>query len=254
MFRTLDQADLKGKRVLVRVDLNVPVQNGKVTDATRIERIAPTIAELSDKGAKVILLSHFGRPKGPDDSMLAGADRQATAEALAGPSRLRRIASATRRRRRRRHETRAACCARRTSASTPARRRTTRPSPNSSPPGRHLSSTTPSRPRTAPTPRRRAGRHAAGLCRPHDAGRARRAGEGVGDADRPPAAIVGGAKVSSKLDLLGNVLDRVDVLVIGGGMANTFLSAGQPMSASRCASMTLARPRARSWPRRRPRR
>src|ERR1700759_3462139 len=65
-FRTLDQADVKGKRVLLRVDLNVPTENGKVTDATRIERVAPTIREIADKGGKVILLSHFGRPKGPD--------------------------------------------------------------------------------------------------------------------------------------------------------------------------------------------
>src|SRR5689334_17757388 len=65
-FRTLDQADVKGKRVLVRVDLNVPMENGKVTDATRIERAAPTIREIADKGGKVILLSHFGRPKGRD--------------------------------------------------------------------------------------------------------------------------------------------------------------------------------------------
>src|SRR5437588_8009163 len=65
-FRTLDQADVKNKRVLVRVDLNVPVANGKVTDATRMERVIPTITEIADKGGKVILLSHFGRPKGRD--------------------------------------------------------------------------------------------------------------------------------------------------------------------------------------------
>src|SRR6185503_7450776 len=65
-FRTLDHAEVKGKRVLMRVDLNVPVENGVVSDATRIERSAPTITELADKGAKVILLSHFGRPKGHD--------------------------------------------------------------------------------------------------------------------------------------------------------------------------------------------
>src|SRR6476659_3195053 len=65
-FRTLDQADVKGKRVLVRVDLNVPMENGRVTDATRIERVTPTIKEIADKGGKVILLAHFGRPKGPD--------------------------------------------------------------------------------------------------------------------------------------------------------------------------------------------
>src|SRR5215813_3877481 len=66
MFRTLDEADVRGKRVLLRVDLNVPVENGKITDTTRIERVAPTIREIADKGGKVILLSHFGRPKRPD--------------------------------------------------------------------------------------------------------------------------------------------------------------------------------------------
>src|SRR5262245_45838988 len=65
-FRTLDQADVKGKRVLVRLDLNVPMEGGKVSDKTRIERAAPTITEIANKGGKVILLSHFGRPKGRD--------------------------------------------------------------------------------------------------------------------------------------------------------------------------------------------
>src|ERR1700744_4025836 len=63
-FRTLDDVDVKGKRVLLRVDLNVPTENGRVTDATRLERVGPTISEISDKGGKVILLAHFGRPKG----------------------------------------------------------------------------------------------------------------------------------------------------------------------------------------------
>ena len=65
-FRTLDDVDVKGKRVLLRVDLNVPMENGHVTDATRLERVAPTITEISGKGGKVILLAHFGRPKGRD--------------------------------------------------------------------------------------------------------------------------------------------------------------------------------------------
>jgi phosphoglycerate kinase len=60
MFHTPDEADVRGKRVLVRVDLNVPVENGKVADTTRIERVASTIREIADKGGKVILLSHFG--------------------------------------------------------------------------------------------------------------------------------------------------------------------------------------------------
>src|SRR3984957_17617194 len=65
-FRTLDHADLKGKRVLVRVDLNVPMNDGEVADVSRIERNAPTITEIADRGGKVILLSHYGRPKGRD--------------------------------------------------------------------------------------------------------------------------------------------------------------------------------------------
>src|SRR5436305_6389365 len=65
-FRTLDDVDVTAKRVLLRVDLNVPMENGRVSDATRRERVAPTIAEISDKGGRVILLAHFGRPKGRD--------------------------------------------------------------------------------------------------------------------------------------------------------------------------------------------
>ena len=63
-WKTLDDIDLAGKRVLVRVDLNVPVENGRVTDATRIERIVPTVRDILDKGGKPVLLAHFGRPKG----------------------------------------------------------------------------------------------------------------------------------------------------------------------------------------------
>jgi phosphoglycerate kinase len=67
-FRTLDDLEVAGKRVLVRADLNVPVKDGQVIDATRIDRLAPTIEALVGKGAKVVVLSHFGRPKGPDPS------------------------------------------------------------------------------------------------------------------------------------------------------------------------------------------
>src|SRR5260370_9176167 len=65
-FRTVDQGEVKGKRVLLRVDLNVPIQDGVVYDATRIERMAPTILQIADRGGMVILLSHLGRPQGPD--------------------------------------------------------------------------------------------------------------------------------------------------------------------------------------------
>ena len=70
-FKTIDSADLSGKRVLVRVDLNVPMKNGKVTDATRIERIVPTIRAITKAGGKAVLLSHFGRPKGKVDKAFA---------------------------------------------------------------------------------------------------------------------------------------------------------------------------------------
>src|SRR6476660_4048611 len=75
-FRTLDDVDVKGKRVLLRVDLNVPMENGRVTDATRLQRVAPTITEISKKGGKTILLAHFGRPKGRErkDSLKPVAD------------------------------------------------------------------------------------------------------------------------------------------------------------------------------------
>ena len=75
-FRTLDDVDVKGKRVLLRVDLNVPMEDGHVTDATRLERVAPTITEISGKGGKVILLAHFGRPKGRDPEGIAQARRR----------------------------------------------------------------------------------------------------------------------------------------------------------------------------------
>ncbi|HCL63687.1 MAG TPA: phosphoglycerate kinase, partial [Rhizobium sp.] len=83
-FKTLDDlTDIAGKRVLVRVDLNVPMADGKVSDATRIERVAPTIRELSEKGAKVILLAHFGRPKGePVAEMSLGLIAPAVEEVL----------------------------------------------------------------------------------------------------------------------------------------------------------------------------
>src|SRR5499426_3298140 len=84
-FRTLDDADVTGKRVLVRVDLNVPMEGGRVTDATRLQRVAPTITEIADKGGKVILLSHFGRPKGRDPKESLKPVAEALARALGKP-------------------------------------------------------------------------------------------------------------------------------------------------------------------------
>src|SRR5260370_11826588 len=84
-FRTLDDVDVKGKRVLLRVDLNVPMENGRVTDATRLERVAPTIIEISSKGGKVILLSHLGRPKGRDPKESLKPVATALAEVIGKP-------------------------------------------------------------------------------------------------------------------------------------------------------------------------
>src|SRR5271156_458300 len=85
-FRTLDDADLACKRVLLRVDLNVPTENGRVTDATRIERVLHTIREIAKKGGKVILLAHFGRPKGgPDEANSLRPVAAAVAEHLQQP-------------------------------------------------------------------------------------------------------------------------------------------------------------------------
>src|ERR1700684_3286152 len=84
-FRTLDDVDVKGKRVLLRVDLNVPMEDGRVTDLTRLERIAPTITEISAKGGKVILLAHFGRPKGRDPRESLKAVAAALADVIKRP-------------------------------------------------------------------------------------------------------------------------------------------------------------------------
>src|ERR1700726_700647 len=84
-FRTLDDVDVKGKRVLLRVDLNVPMENGRVTDLTRLERVAPTITEISDKGGKVILLAHFGRPRGRDPKESLKPVAAALAEVIKRP-------------------------------------------------------------------------------------------------------------------------------------------------------------------------
>jgi len=97
MFHTLDEAEVRGKRVLVRVDLNVPVENGKVADTTRIERVAPTIREIADKGGKVILLSHFGRPKGSDPAQSLKLLTPAIAAVLKRPVAFRRAARRARR-------------------------------------------------------------------------------------------------------------------------------------------------------------
>ena len=225
-FRTLDQADVKGKRALVRVDLNVPMENGRVTDATRIERVVPTIKELAEKGAKVILLAHFGRPKGRDakDSPEAGRRSAGNASRQGGGFR-RRL------RRRDRAEGGGGAQGRRCAASRehplPCRRgeerqgvrRRTRKA------RRHFRQRCvlgrPPRPRLD----RGTCTRASGLRRTRHAGELDALTKGLEAPARPVVAIVGGAKVSTKIDLLENLVRKVDALVIGGGMANTFLHA-----------------------------
>jgi phosphoglycerate kinase len=236
MFRTLDQADVKGKRVLVRVDLNVPVENGKVADTTRIERVAPTIREIADKGGKVILLSHFGRPKGFDPKESLGLFAPAIADVLDRP-----VAFA------------ADCIGEKASAAI-----------NAMKPGDILclENTRFHKGEEKNDPAFVAQLAALGDIFVNDAfsvaHRAHASVEGLGrklptyagrtmqdelealtkvleTPTRPLAAIVGGAKISTKLDLLGNLLAKVDVLIIGGGMANTFLAAlGHAVGKSLC--------------------
>ena len=225
-FRTLDQADLHGKRVLLRVDLNVPMENGKVTDATRIERVAPTITEIADKGGEVILLSHLGRPKGPDPAQSLRPVAEALARVIDRP-----VAFAP------------DCIGPVAEAAVAALR-----------PGDVLclENTRFHRGEEKNEPgfvaalarlgdvwvndafsaahRAHASTEGLGHQLPAYAGRAMQAEldaltRALETPERPLAAIVGGAKISTKLDLLGNLLGKVDALIIGGAMANTFLAA-----------------------------
>ena len=226
-FRTLDNAEVKGKRALVRVDLNVPVQDGKVTDATRIERVAGTIAELADKGAKVVLLAHFGRPKGkvdPEQSLKPIVE--ATAAVLG------------------REVGFASDCIGEAAADAVAAMKdgdillmeNTRfhagEEKNDAEFTRALAANGDLYVNDAFSAAHRAHASTEGLARllPAYAGRTMQAElealeKGLGQPSRPVVAIVGGAKVSTKIDLLSNLVKKVDALVIGGGMANTFLAA-----------------------------
>jgi phosphoglycerate kinase len=236
MFRTLDDADVRGTRVLVRVDLNVPMENGKVTDKTRIERVAPTIREIADQGGKVILLSHFGRPKGFDPKESLKPLAPAIAEVLGRP-----VAFAE------------DCIGEKARAAIGPMK-----------PGDILclENTRFHKGEEKNDPEFVAQLAALGDIFVNDgfsvSHRAHASVEGIGrklptyagrtmqaelealtkvleTPTRPLAAIVGGAKISTKLDLLGNLLSKVDVLIIGGGMANTFLAAqGHAVGKSLC--------------------
>ena len=225
-FRTLDHVDVKGKRVLMRVDLNVPVENGVVTDATRIERTAPAITEIADKGAKVILLSHFGRPKGrnPKDSLKPVAAE--IAHIIKRPIRfvddcIGEVAES-------------AVAAMKPGDIICLENTRFHAGEEKNDPAfvAALAKLGDIYVNDAFSVSHRAHASTEGLGRvlPAYAGRSLQAEldafHKVLDApQRPVAAIVGGAKISSKLDLLGHLLKKVDVLIIGGAMANTFLMA-----------------------------
>ena len=222
-FKTLDDMDLAGKIVLTRVDINVPVDAGKVTDATRIERIVPTIRDIVKMGGKPVLLAHFGRPKGkPDPEFSLRVTVPALEAALGSPI------------------TFVEKPDRATLEAAPADAvilvENTRFSPleekNDPEMARFLASLGDVYCNDAFSAAHRAHASTEGIARllPACAGRLMEAeltalGKALGTPRHPVVAVVGGAKVSTKLDLLSNLLAKVDHLVIGGGMANTFLAA-----------------------------
>jgi len=225
-FRTLEQADVRGRRVLVRVDLNVPMETGRVSDATRIERVLPTVREIAEKGGKVILLAHFGRPKGRDskDSLRPIAD--AVAQHLGRP-----VAFAE-------------DCVGEAAAKAVGTlndgevlllentRFHAGEEKNDPAFVQELAKLGDVYVNDAFSAAHRAHASTEGLARvlPSYAGRSMQAEldaltKGLESPTRPVVAVVGGAKVSTKIDLLENLVGKVDALVIGGGMANTFVHA-----------------------------
>ena len=226
-FKTLDDADVKGKRVLVRVDLNVPMEAGKVTDDTRIRAVLPTISEISKKGGKVILLAHFGRPKeGPEAKYSLGQIVDAVAERLGAPVAF------------------AADSVGPVAADAIAKMKdgdvllleNTRfykgEEKNDPEHVKKLAALGDMYVNDAFATAHRAHATTEGLAHllPAFAGRCMQQEldaltKALEAPQRPVAAVVGGAKVSSKLELLGNLVKKVDYLIIGGGMANTFLAA-----------------------------
>jgi phosphoglycerate kinase len=227
-FKTLDDiTDLAGKRILVRVDLNVPMDNYKVTDTTRIERVLPTIKELSEKGAKVILLAHFGRPKGEKvkEMSLAPVTRAVSdllgktvgfVEDCIGPSAAGAVAVMQNGQVLLMENTR-------------FHKGEEKNDPEFA---KALAANGDIYVNDAFSAAHRAHGSTEGIAQllPAYAGRTMQAelialGSALGEPVRPVLAVVGGAKVSSKIDLLENLVAKVDMLVIGGGMANTFLAA-----------------------------
>ncbi|MBY6165669.1 phosphoglycerate kinase [Pseudooceanicola nitratireducens] len=224
-WKTLDDMDLAGKRVLLRVDINVPVEGGRVTDATRIERIVPTVRDILEKGGTPILIAHFGRPKGK--VVLDLSLRQVLPvlkEKLGLPVAFIETLDAAERH---------------TEEQDAARvmlleniRFHAGEEKNDPELARRLAGLGDIYCNDAFSAAHRAHASTEGVAQflPSCAGRLMQAElealeAALGKPERPVLAVVGGAKVSTKLDLLGNLVSKVDMLVIGGGMANTFLAA-----------------------------
>ena len=222
-WKTLDDMDLDGKRVLVRVDINVPMENGEVTDMTRIARIADTVYDIQDAGGKVILMAHYGRPKGKVvEEMSLIHIAPAVADELGVP-----ITFAD-------SDYRDAVKEMQNDEVLLLENLRFNPGEEANDMGfaKRLASLCDIYVNDAfsAAHRAHASTHAIATLRPSCAGRLMAQElsaleKALGTPKRPVVAVVGGAKVSTKLDLLGNLVSKVDHLVIGGGMANTFLAA-----------------------------
>lgn len=226
-WKTLDDMDLNGKRVLVRVDINVPVVDGVVTDATRVERIVPTVRDILAAGGKPILLAHFGRPGGERRENLSLKQLVPTLESAFGTSVLFAADCVG---------TEAELAAEALQLGQILLLENTRfhaaETKNDANLAAGMAKLGDIYCNDAFSAAHRAHSSTEALARllPACAGRLMQAElqalEGaLGAPKRPVTAVVGGAKVSTKLELLGNLIDKVDYLVIGGGMANTFLVA-----------------------------
>src|SRR5271156_486794 len=225
-FRTLDDVDVKGKRVLLRVDLNVPMEQGRVSDTTRLERVAPTITEISAKGGKVILLAHFGRPKGRDPkeslkpvaAVLSQVIKKpvAFAEDCIGYVAAKAVAAMK--------DGDILCL-----ENTRFQKEEEKNDPAFVAELAKLGDIWVNDAFSA-AHRAHASTEGLGHKLPAYAGRTMQAeldalARALEAPTKPVIAIIGGAKVSTKIDVLENLVTKVDALVIGGGMANTFLHA-----------------------------
>ncbi|MGI9369855.1 MAG: phosphoglycerate kinase [Ruegeria sp.] len=226
-WKTLDDMDLRGKRVLVRVDINVPVADGVVTDDTRIQRIVPTVTDILAAGGKPILLAHFGRPGGERRQNLSLQQLVPTLQAALG-TKVRFANDCVG------YEAEQAA----TTLGTDEvlllenTRFHAEETSNSTELAKGMAKLGEVYCNDAFSAAHRAHSSTEGLARllPACAGRLMQMElsaleNALGAPKRPVTAVVGGAKVSTKLDLLGNLIEKVDFLVIGGGMANTFLVA-----------------------------